>query len=164
MLTITSNRGITNNKEEKLKQLFPDNSERPFLFKDKKYVFISARVHPGEIPASHVFTGMLNYFLQYKQNQQIQLLLDNFVFVMVPMINPDGVSRGHYRVDSLGQNLNRFYMNPTIQDQPSVYAIREYFNYLHKTRQLYFYMDLHAHAGKRGIFSFGNSLPYREHL
>lgn len=47
------------------------------------------------------------------------------MLVIVPMVNPDGVHLGHYRVDSLGQNLNRFYSSPSLNQQPSVYAIRE---------------------------------------
>eukprot|EP00466_Bigelowiella_natans_P013117 jgi/Bigna1/72565/fgenesh1_pg.20_\ len=48
------------------------------------------------------------------------------VAVIVPMINPDGVARGHYRTDTLGQNLNRFYGDKaTIACQPSIYAIQK---------------------------------------
>jgi len=31
------------------------------------------------------------------------------------MINPDGVYHGHYRFDSLNQNLNRYYIDPDIK-------------------------------------------------
>ena len=63
----------------------------------KPILFISARVHPGEVPASHVMNGILDYILLINPT-----ILDKYVFLCVPMINPDGVYRGHWRVDSIG--------------------------------------------------------------
>ncbi|KPJ19309.1 Cytosolic carboxypeptidase-like protein 5 [Papilio machaon] len=60
LLTITSHHGITAEREERLKNLFPENQERPFKFQNKKVIFISARVHPGETPSSFVFNGFLS--------------------------------------------------------------------------------------------------------
>ena len=70
-----------------------------FNKKKKKYVMITARVHPGETPASHVFNGFLKFILD-KNNILSKTLRDNFVFVLIPILNPDGVYRGHYRVDT----------------------------------------------------------------
>ena len=41
------------------------------------------------------------------------------------MLNPDGVSRGNFRMDMYNQNLNRHYKNPNPKIQPSCYAIRK---------------------------------------
>jgi hypothetical protein len=62
ILTISSNRNKTEHSEEKIKGLFIENQNRALAFENKKYVFISCRVHPGEVPGSHVLNGMFEYF------------------------------------------------------------------------------------------------------
>lgn len=50
MLTITSFEGIEEEREERIKSLFPDfSTPRCHTFKNKKIIFISSRVHPGII-------------------------------------------------------------------------------------------------------------------
>jgi len=86
------------------------------------------------------------------------------VFVMMPQLNPDGVYRGHYRADPLGQNLNRNYINPSLTEQPSIYAAKQIVVDLHQSGRLFLYVDLHAHANKRGTFVYGNNLDYRQQV
>ena len=77
------------------------------------------------------------------------------------MINPDGVYHGHYRMDILNQNLNRYYKNPSQKKQPQIYAISKLLISLHEKSRLFFYCDLHAHGSKKGCFFYGNA--YQEY-
>ncbi|RVE44036.1 hypothetical protein evm_011334 [Chilo suppressalis] len=130
LLTITSHHGITHEREEGLKNLFPENHERPFKFLNKKVIFVSARVHPGETPSSFVFNGFLNLLLNRNDPIAVQLR-KLYVFKMIPFLNPDGVARGHYRTDTRGVNLNRVYLNPSLVYHPTVYASRALIRYYH---------------------------------
>ena len=115
-------------------------------------------MHPGETPASFILNGVLN-FLVRASDRRAQAARQRYVFKVVPMINPDGVDLGHYRQNSLGQNLNRHYEAPSQEEQPEILAIKELVLGYARRGQLGFYVDLHAHANKKGIFVFGNALP-----
>ena len=116
LITFTSRDRITDEREELIDGLFPEScgdiNTRPFKFQNKPIIFISARVHPGETPASFVLTGIWK-FLTNEKSIQAKMLRDKFIFKVVPMLNPDGVYRGFYRLDTLAQNLNRYYANPS---------------------------------------------------
>jgi len=53
---------------------------------------------------------VINY-QNFRKDARACFLRKYFVFMIVPMLNPDGVYHGHYRMDAFNNNLNRFYHN-----------------------------------------------------
>lgn len=151
-LTLTSNKNQIPLKEKTIhKYLFKNNPDkRPFIFVDKKYIVISARVHPAETPASFALQGAIDFLIKNP------IFLDNFVFVIIPMLNPDGVFRGYYRLDTNGKNLNRVYHTSYYHKYPSIFALKKIVNHLNNENRLFAYFDFHAHNEQEKCFLYGN--------
>jgi len=125
-------------------------------FPGRPVVFVSARVHPGETPAQFVFVGLLRFLLS--DDPRAAQLRETFIFKMVPMLNPDGVANGHYRTNSRGVNLNRFYDAPVREEHEGIWAAKRALLHWAQQGRLLVYIDLHAHASKRGCFLIANRL------
>ncbi|KAK6099655.1 Cytosolic carboxypeptidase 1, variant 2 [Batrachochytrium dendrobatidis] len=63
-----------------------------FPMKDRKYVFLSARVHPGESNSSHIMSGLIQFLLGV--DDAAVILRRKCIFKIIPMLNPDGVING----------------------------------------------------------------------
>lgn len=130
LVTVSSHKGRVEEREDRLPGLFPLTDQlRPHRFPNKKVVFVSARVHPGETSSSFVFNGFLNFIVS--NDPRAVKLRDIFVFKLIPFLNPDGVVRGHYRTDQRGVNLNRVYVDPSPTLHPTIYAARQVILYHH---------------------------------
>jgi hypothetical protein len=61
-------------------------------------------------------------------------------------------------MDQYGNNLNRYYNNPDLVQQPSIFAAKSLLDFYAENQQLVIYLDLHAHASRKGSFIYGNVL------
>ena len=86
----------------------------------RKCVIISARVHPGETVGSWMMRGVIK-FITDPQNIEAKLLRENFIFKIIPMLNPDGVINGNYRCSLAGCDLNRRWKTPSKVIHPTIY-------------------------------------------
>ncbi|KAF4144126.1 Zinc carboxypeptidase, partial [Phytophthora infestans] len=163
LVTISSYDGITSSHQSSERN--PSKSAYRFDPKQKKMVVISARVHPAETPANFMLNGMLQLLLHPTDESAIALRR-HFVFKLIPMLNPDGVCQGFYRTDTRGVNLNRVYEDPQPDLAPTVFALKNLLLDLVNdyggaqsitAQENVVYLDLHAHANRRGCFIFGNN-------
>lgn len=90
--------------------------DHPFQEIDKCYIVITARIHPGETVSSFVCNGILEFLLS--NNEKAKKLRHNFIFKIIPMMNPDGVIHGNYRSNISGFDLNRKWENPSKHYHP----------------------------------------------
>ena len=162
LLTITSKKNIImNKKEENLNGLFPNKNRCNLIQHDTHIIFITARVHPGETPGTLTFNGILKLLID-NNNPMSKILLDNFIFKLIPIINVDGVSNGYFRLNTEGYNLNRCYLGPSPRINPENYAITKLFYFYSSHYKVRYYFDLHADMNTRGIYTFGNALKIFE--
>eukprot|EP00042_Codosiga_hollandica_P028956 m.155997 g.155997 ORF g.155997 m.155997 type:complete len:834 (+) comp52927_c2_seq3:1994-4495(+) len=120
-------------------------------------VFITARVHPGETPASFICEGIIDFLLS--DCATARQLRDNLVFKIVPMLNPDGVYHGNYRTGLCGDDLNRCWQNPHPVHHPTIAATKATLMRLVQDpqEQLEIYLDIHGHTAAPNCFIYGNA-------
>lgn len=80
-------------------------SSSPEAISYRKAVVLTGRIHPGESNSSLIMNGVIDYLIS--DEEKADYLRNNFVFKIIPMLNPDGVIVGNYRCSLIGQDLNR---------------------------------------------------------
>ncbi|MCA1247239.1 M14-type cytosolic carboxypeptidase [Massilia sp. MS-15] len=122
---------------------------------EKKKVWVIARQHPGETMAEWFVEGMLDALLDPAHPFGRQLLNES-VFYVVPNMNPDGSVRGNLRTNAAGANLNREWMNPSMERSPEVFLVLQK---MHETG-VDLCLDVHGDEGLPYVFVAGSeSLP-----
>lgn len=118
--------------------------------KGKRIMVVMARVHPGESNSSFTLKGFLDEFLE--DTFASKFLRDHFFMIIIPMMNPDGVSMGHSRTSFAGQDLNQTWAKPDRYLHPEVYYIKKILKRLSKDNELVFAIDVHGSFIKKGVF------------
>merc|ERR1711871_730952 len=118
--------------------------------KNRKYIFLSARVHPGETPASFMIDGVIKTLLS--SSALARRLRNVAVFKVVPMLNPDGVAVGNHRCNLLGLDLNRQWMGPLETKCPSICHFKRLVKDVVGKRAVPLFCDFHAHSRAENIF------------
>lgn len=86
-------------------------------------IWVIARQHPGETPASFVAEGLIRR-LADADDEGTRALLSRALVRVVPLVNPDGAELGNMRTSASGVNLNRVWDAPD-DDAPEVVALLE---------------------------------------
>lgn len=90
----------------------------------KPVIWLTARQHPGESMAEWFMEGFIERLLDIDDGVA-RSLLNRACFYLVPNMNPDGSVRGHLRTNAKGVNLNREWQEPSIENSPEVFFVRE---------------------------------------
>ncbi|HVG03396.1 MAG TPA: M14-type cytosolic carboxypeptidase [Burkholderiaceae bacterium] len=112
-------------------------------------VWIIARQHPGETMAEWFVDGLLQRLLEH--SDQSAELQRQATFYIVPNMNPDGSVLGNLRTNAAGVNLNREWLEPSIECSPEVKCVRDA---LHATGCDAFF-DIHGDESLPYVFVAG---------
>ncbi len=105
------------------------------------YVFIIARQHPPEVSGA---IGMMHFVDALTTETEVaKAFRKRYCAVVIPTVNPDGVSQGNWRCNANGVDLNRDWSHFT---QPETRAVRDEMLKCRKQRdqKLCLFIDFHS--------------------
>lgn len=113
---------------------------------------VFARQHPGESVGSWMMEGLMKKL--FTSDPTVS-------WILVPMLNVDGVKIGNNRTSLLGYDLNRCWdieENPLKQHLfPELMGVIKYFRQEKKRKEngVKLFIDLHGHSSEPNVFSYG---------
>ena len=116
----------------------------------KKKLWVIARQHPGETMAEWFMLGLISRLLDEEDATAISLLKKANMY-LVPNMNIDGSILGNLRVNAKGVNLNREWAEPSIENSPEVFYVKEKM----KEIGMDFNLDVHGDEGLPYVFISG---------
>ncbi|KAI1730680.1 zinc carboxypeptidase domain-containing protein [Ditylenchus destructor] len=123
----------------------------------REIVLLTGRVHPGESNASWIMHGIIQFLASNRT--EAKKARENFVFKLIPMLNPDGVVNGSHRCSLAGIDLNRIWDRPSAVLHPTTFHVKGLVQYmvdvLRKTP--FVFVDLHGHSRRPNVFLYGNN-------
>ena len=81
-------------------------------------------------------------------------LLEAAMLHVVPNMNPDGSVRGNLRSNAAGANLNREWVNPSMESSPEVFLVREHI----QQTGVDAFIDVHGDEGLPYVFVAGGEM------
>ena len=119
---------------------------------NKRAVIFTSRVHPGESNGSYVIQGVIEFLLS--NDPVAKNLRKKYIFKIIPMLNPDGVTRGNFRMNVLGKDLNRMWEEPEENTSPTIFNTVKMINKTLGCREIFFFCDFHGHSNKYNFFLY----------
>ena len=133
-----------------------DDEDSCVIRRKKRAVVLTARVHPGESNGSFMLKGALEFLLGH--SKEAKILRKEYVFKLIPMLNPDGVVYGNYRCSLLGADLNRRWLCPNRILHPTIYHAKRLIQMIAEEREVVLFCDMHGHSMRKNVFVYGCSV------
>jgi cytosolic carboxypeptidase protein 6 len=103
------------------------------------YVVVIGRQHPPEVTGS---LALMRFIEEVVGGSELaRSFRSEFKVLLVPLLNPDGVDRGHWRHNMAGVDLNRDWVTFA---QPETRAVRDAILALREQGKIYLHLDFHS--------------------
>lgn len=137
-----------------LKRWGRDTIEGEGIKSDRKpVIIIAARTHPGETNSSYAMEGFLQTL--FAKNDFGLELRKSFSWLLLPMVNPDGVICGFYRPSLSGDDINRVWKKPDPLMHPIADNFLKLVDVIQRERPVPFFLDFHGHTAACNSFVYG---------
>lgn len=89
-----------------------------------------------------------------KKEEEVNWLLQTYIFKIYPMINVDGVIYGNFRCDVAGFDMNRRWKDTSKLMHPQIHEIKRRISLYKSNFKIDCCFDLHGHSKQYNIFCY----------
>jgi hypothetical protein len=116
---------------------------------NKNVIYIISRQHAAETAGSHMLEGLIDFLIS--DDVYAAGFRDNYVWYIVPMVNPDGVYVGNSRATSEGNDPNRDW-HPSNTDTVEVNIVRSDIVSKNTAYGIDMFIDWHSQINDDGVW------------